>query len=161
MRPKSEIYTPAKARRRASQALLYAERPPLPPPPEWRTLALYSPPHFLSYLQTSETQRYLERSCLIYRKQCVILTLTSFNFVHFSTGFASRFMLFHPELFLYYEAWFQAIEPQFAVVCARQSEKKTSCFLVVSTLGRPAHRFVLVARRSCDVVTPWILSRIA
>ena len=34
-----------------------------PSPPEWRTLALYSPPHFLSYLQTSETQRCPGRSC--------------------------------------------------------------------------------------------------
>ena len=33
-----------------------------PTPPEWRTLVLYSPPHFVSYLQTSETQRYQERS---------------------------------------------------------------------------------------------------
>ena len=94
---------------------------------------------------------------LIYRKQCVILTLTSFNFVHFSAGFAGRFMLFHPELFPYYEARFQAIKPQFAVACGLQIEKKTSCFLVVSTLGRPAHRFVPVARRSCDVATPLML----
>ena len=36
-----------------------------PPSSEWRMLALYSPPHFLSYLQTSETQRYLERSCFV------------------------------------------------------------------------------------------------
>ena len=34
-----------------------------PPSSEWRTLTLYSPPHFLSYLQTSKTQRYLEHSC--------------------------------------------------------------------------------------------------
>ena len=33
-----------------------------PHPPEWRTLVLYSPPHFVSYLQTSETHRYQERS---------------------------------------------------------------------------------------------------
>ena len=32
-----------------------------PPPSNWRTLALYLPPHCLSYLETRETQRYLER----------------------------------------------------------------------------------------------------
>ena len=41
--------------------------------------------------------------------------LISFNFVHFSARFASRFMLFHPLGFPLLRI--QAITPQFAVVC--------------------------------------------
>ena len=58
MRPKSEIYTPKQDDEHPQPFYMQS-----PPSSEWRMLALYSPPHFLSYLQTSETQHYLERSC--------------------------------------------------------------------------------------------------
>ena len=58
MRPKSEIYTPKQDDEHPQPFYMRS-----PPSSEWRMLALYSPPHFLSYLQTSKTQRYLERSC--------------------------------------------------------------------------------------------------